>query len=48
MIDVKSGVVTPNAMIVVEGNHIRSAGPASPPPATRKSSTWATRPSCRG
>ena len=33
MIDVKSGTVVPNAMIVVEGGRIKSAGPASTPPA---------------
>jgi imidazolonepropionase-like amidohydrolase len=33
MIDVRSGAVIPNAMIVVDGGRIRSAGPASTPPA---------------
>ena len=36
MIDVRSGTVVPNAMIVVEGGRIRSAGPASTPPANAK------------
>ena len=33
MIDVRSGAVIRNAMIVVEGGRIRSAGPATTPPA---------------